>query len=73
MPAILPKSDIEEDNEQRQYRIIPMTTEYRTVSPIDILEVEREARRLRAEAMSAALRRFGAWITRRPVPQGETA
>lgn len=50
-----------------------MNTEYSTVQPIDLLEVEREARRLRAEVMASALRRFGAWLSRRPLPEAEMA
>lgn len=50
-----------------------MTNQRTIPDPIDILEIEREARRLRAEALSSALRRFGAWLRRRPLPQAETA
>ena len=50
-----------------------MTNQRTIPDPIDILEIEREARRLRAEVMASGLRRLGAWITRRPVGQGETA
>lgn len=50
-----------------------MSTQRTIPDPIDILEIEREARRLRAEVMASALRRFGAWLTRRPHGQGETA
>ena len=70
---MLPKSDGKEDNEQHEHRNSAMTNQRTIPDPIDILEIEREARRLRAEALSSALRRFGAWLRRRPLPQAETA
>ena len=50
-----------------------MTKHTYEITPTDIYLIEREARRLRAEAMANGFRRLAAWITRKPLPRGRTA